>query len=284
MKTKAAVQDTNDEIVIEPEEALVEELDGDEVPGEEDSTDDEVIVTIGDEAPPQEEEEQEPAPEWVRELRKSHREMQRENRALKDQVKTLTSPETKPEVKLGKKPELADFEYDTEKYDAAFSVWYEKKRQLDDQAAQAAKDKETEQQAWQAKLQAYGTEKSTLKVKDFDEAEAVVMDLFNQVQQGIMMQGADSPAVLIYALGKNKSRAQELAKLTDPVKFAFAVAKLEKDLKVKSRKAPPPPEKTVTGTGSKGGAVDSTLERLRTEAEKTGDYSKVIKHKQRAKT
>jgi hypothetical protein len=63
------------------------------------------------------------------------------------------------------------------------------------------------------------------------------------------------------------------------VKFAFAVAKLEKDLKVTNRKAAPPPEKIVSGTGRSSGAVDSTLERLRAEAEKTGNMTKVIQYK-----
>jgi hypothetical protein len=84
---------------------------------------------------------------------------------------------------------------------------------------------------------------------------------------------------VIYALGKNLKKAKELSEITDPVKFAFAVAKLEKDLKVTNRKAAPPPEKIVSGTGRSSGAVDSTLERLRAEAEKTGNMTKVIQYK-----
>ena len=94
-----------------------------------------------------------------------------------------------------------------------------------------------------------------------------------------MLQGADNPALVIYALGKNPKKAKELAAITDPVKFAFAVAKLESQLKVTNRKAPPPPEKTMRGTGPGSGAVDSTLERLREEAARTGDMTKVIRYK-----
>ena len=84
---------------------------------------------------------------------------------------------------------------------------------------------------------------------------------------------------MIYALGKNPTKAKELSAINDPVKFAFAVAKLETQLKVTNRKAAPPPESTVRGTGRVSGAVDSTLERLRADAEKTGDYSKVMQYK-----
>jgi hypothetical protein len=51
-------------------------------------------------------------------------------------------------------------------------------------------------------------------------------------------------------------------------------------LKVTNRKAAPPPEKTVQGTGRVTGSVDSTLDRLRADAEKSGDYSKVFAYKQ----
>jgi hypothetical protein len=94
-----------------------------------------------------------------------------------------------------------------------------------------------------------------------------------------VLQGADNPALVIYALGRNPKKAKELSEIKDPVKFAFAVAKLEKDLKVTNRKAAPPPERVVSGTGRSSGAVDSTLERLRTEAAKSGDFTKVIQYK-----
>ena len=130
-----------------------------------------------------------------------------------------------------------------------------------------------------AKLNSYSKAKTELKVKDFDDAEATVQETLNSTQQGIILQGAENPALLVYALGKNPKKAKELASITDPVKYAFAVAKLETQLKVTNRKAAPPPEKTVRGTGPVSGTVDSQLERLRADAEKTGDYSKVMAYK-----
>jgi hypothetical protein len=56
-----------------------------------------------------------------------------------------------------------------------------------------------------------------------------------------MLQGADNPALVVYALGKNPKKAKELSEIKDPVKFAFAVAKLEKELKVTNRRAAPHP-------------------------------------------
>lgn len=238
--------------------------------------DESVVVTIGEEAPPADEETAH-APEWVRELRKNHRELQRKNRELEERLKANAGTETKP-AQLGAKPKLEDHDYDAEKYEAALASWYEQKRQVDEQAAKAEAEAKSANEAWQAKLSSYGKAKAELKVKDFDDAEAVVQDALSTTQQGIILQGAEQPALLIYALGKNPKKAKELASITDPVKYAFAVAKLETQLKVTQRKAPPP-ERTVQGTGRVSGAVDSTLERLREEAAKTGDYTKVAQYR-----
>lgn len=297
MTKKAEVQETEDGIIeeIETEDGIIEETEAEEEieseesddsekkepESEDESEDDEVIVTIGDEAPPNEDE-QSQAPEWVRELRKAHRETQKENRELRDKLKSLENPEPKA-VQVGKKPTLEDFDYDTDKYEQELTAWYERKRKADEAAEQQKAEQQKAEDAWKQKLNDYGDAKSKLKVKDFDDAEAVIMETFDQTQQGIVIQGADNSALVIYALGKNPDRAKELASIKDPVKFAFAVAKLEKDLKVKNRKAPPPPEKKVDGTGPKSGAVDSTLERLRAEAAKTGNYDKVMAYRRKQK-
>jgi desulfoferrodoxin (superoxide reductase-like protein) len=237
---------------------------------------DEVVVSIGEEAPPPEE--QTHAPEWVRELRKTNRELQRQNRELQGKLQSTAQTETKPVV-LGKKPSLEEHDYDADKFEAALADWFERKRQADESNAKQEVEVMNQQKAWQAKLDGYGKAKAELRVKDFEDAEAVAQELFNITQQGVVLQGADNPALVIYALGKNPKKAKELSDIKDPVKFAFAVAKLEKELKVTNRRAAPPPERIVSGTGRVSGAVDSTLERLRAEAEKTGNMTKVIQYK-----
>jgi hypothetical protein len=265
--------------VDEVEEIESQELpDGNEMSDSQDSEDDEMVVTIGDSPAPEDDVEKEKAPEWVRDLRKAHRETQRENRELKQKLEAASQPAVKP-VALGQKPKLEDCDYDTEQYDAELQKWYDRKRIADDEAKTADAAQQSQQAAWQERLGAYESSKTQLKVKDFEDAEASILESFDQVQQGIVIQGAENAALVFYALGKNQSRMKELSSIKDPVKFAFAIAKLEKDLKVGTRKAPPAPEKTVSSTGPKSGSVDSTLERLRTEAERTGDYSKVSQYR-----
>jgi desulfoferrodoxin (superoxide reductase-like protein) len=289
MNTKAVSGEENqddDTIVIEDEgqstEQTTDEHKSIDDQGEDQTTEDgegdsdEVIVSIGEEAPPPEE--QTHAPEWVRELRKTNRELQRQNRELQGKLQSTAQTETKPVV-LGKKPTLEEHDYDADKFEAALANWFDRKRQADEAQAKQEAEVMNQQKAWQAKLDGYGKAKAELRVKDFEDAEAVAQELFNITQQGVVLQGADNPALVIYALGKNPKKAKELSDIKDPVKFAFAVAKLEKELKVTNRKAAPPPERVVSGTGRVSGAVDSTLERLREEAARTGNLTKVIQYK-----
>lgn len=270
MNEKAEIDDS--EVEVEEEEIVVNE------PVDEVETEDteEVVVSIGEEAPPPEE--QTHAPEWVRELRKTNRELQRQNRELQNKLQTTAQTETKPVV-LGAKPKLEDHDYDADKFEAALADWFERKRQADEANARQEAEVMNQQKAWKAKLDGYGKAKAELRVKDFEDAEAVALEVFNITQQGVMLQGADNPALVVYALGKNPKKAKELSDIKDPVKFAFAVAKLEKELKVTNRRAAPAPERIVSGTGRSSGAVDSTLERLREEAARTGNMTKVIQYR-----
>lgn len=288
MTIQADDQTTEDNIVVDQAgddagEAVVEDNFDDtsaeqDVASEADAdAEDSVVVTIGEEAPPSEDEHQQ-APEWVRELRKNYRELQREKRQLEEQLKATVGADTKPAT-LPKKPSLEGCDYDAEKYEAELAAWYESKRRFDEQEAKAQAEARAAEEAWQSKLQSYGKAKADLKVRDFDDAEHVAQETLSSTQQGIILQGSENPALVIYALGKNPKKAKELASITDPVKYAFAVAKLETQLKVTQRKAPPP-EKTINpGTGRISGSVDSTLERLREEAARTGDFTKVIQYR-----
>ena len=274
---KAAVLD-DEQQPVEIEVSEDESADGQQVEGSDDEhaeESDEVVVSIGEESPPTEEEVR--APEWVRELRKANREKERRIRELEARLAT-TAPENKP-VQLGPKPKLEDHDYDAERFEQALDAWHERKRQHDLETERVRQAEQAQHQAWQAKLEGYSKAKAELKVRDYEDAEAIAQEVFSVTQQGVILQGAENPALVVYALGKNPKKAADLAKITDPVKFAFAVARLEKELKVTNRRAAPAPERVVQGTGRASGTVDSTLERLRAEAEKTGNYTKVLQYK-----
>lgn len=234
----------------------------------------EVVVSIGEEPPPPKEE---PAPTWVKELRKTNRELARRNKELEARL-SVTAPAPAPVV-VGKKPTLEDAGYDAEKFEKELASWYERKRKADEVEARAKTEQERQQKEWQSRLETYNKAKAEFRVSDFDEAEAAFSDTFSQMQQVAILHAAENPHHVIYALGKNPKKAKELASINDPAKFAYAAGKLEAQLKVQSKKPSAAPEKPVSGTGRVSGAVDSTLEKLRSEAEKTGNYSKVIAYK-----
>lgn len=263
-------EDLNEEVQLEEDQQQEQEPQEEQEVEQEPKADDEIVVMIGDEPV---EDKAEAAPEWVRELRKKNREDQRRIRELEAKLAAQN-----PQPTLGAKPTLEEHDYDTDRYEAALADWIERKKQYDADLEVQKRAEEEQSLTWQEKLQSYASARTSLKVKDFEDAETTVAELFNVTQQGVVIQGAENPALVIYALGKNAKKAKELAAITDPVKFAFAIAKLETQLKV-NRKSAPPPEKTVGGTAPIRGAVDSNLDRLRTEAERTGDYSKVFAYK-----
>lgn len=243
------------------------------------AADEELVVTIGDDPPPDEEDPAK-APEWVRELRKSNREKDRRIRELEQRVATAApAPQA---VVVGERPKLADFDFDEDKFGAALDAWLTRKSEADAQAQTKAREAAQQQAHWQTRIDAIAKAATGLKLPDYDDAAQAFEDLFpNVVHRGIIMGGPDdakTSALLRYALGKNPKKAKELAAIADPVKFAFAVAKLESQLKITPRKVAPAPDTVVRSSVAGAAAVDSTLKRLQEQADKTGDRTKVAQY------
>jgi len=284
-KQAEIIEDDNEEFDTELDvSAEHEEVEADEVEADDDAEqgeDEQVVIEIEGESPPPEDDAK--APGWVKDLRKSNRQKDRENRQLREQLAKLSSAAEPTAVELGKKPTIEGADYDSDVYERQLIDWVEKKRAVEERQKSIEAERQKEQEAWNATLETYGQNRKSLKVKDFEEAELVVQDELSNTQQGMILQGADNPALLIYALGKNPKKAKEIASIKDPVKFAFAVAKLETQLKVKNRKAAAAPERVIQGSARSSGAVDSTLERLREEAARTGNMDKVMQYKRQQK-
>jgi hypothetical protein len=267
--------ETADAIELPETETPDAEAPPDDAPEEEEG---EVVVTFGDEAPPPE-----PEPTLdsnpLREQRQKIKELEREKRELEDRLRAKEAPI--PETPLGPKPKLEDYDYDADKFELAYDDWTERKRQADEKAAKANAEARAKEEAWQAKLADYGQAKAKLKVLDYEDAEERIQQIFDVTQQGVMIAGADNPALLVYALGKHPAKAKELAAIKDPVKFAFAVAKLETQMKTTSRPraAPPPPETPLQSTAPSRSATNATLERLEEEALRTGNRTKVAAYR-----
>lgn len=262
------------EIVQPDEDSLVASEGADTIEG---GDAEEVVVQIGDDAPAEQEDEIAKAPEWVRELRKSKREADKRVRELEAKLAEKQEPANDA---LRPEPQPEDHDYDNAAYAADLKKWVLEKAEHDKRADDVRSAAEKQQEEWQAKLSGYETAKRELPVPDFDDAEDVVKELFDVTQQGIIIQGSDNPALVFYALGKNEKQAKDLAALKgDPVRFAFAVAKLEAQLKITKRSPGVAPEKTLTGGQGISGTTDNTLDRLRDEAARTGNTDKLMAYK-----
>lgn len=270
----------------EHEEDDAEESEDDDEAEDEES---DVRISFGDEDESSDDTEEDegdgvPLPKKLRKVIKSK---DKELRELKRKIKEheqASKSENEP-GELPEKPKLEDFDWDQEKFGDALIDWREK-QSAHEQRIQAQKEQEQAQaEQWQQAEQRYVERKQALKIPDFDDVEEVVQETFEQHQIGAIVGGAKDSAALLYAIGKSPSKMRELASIKDPVKFIWAVAQLEKELKVEknsTRKPSAKPEKRVKGAASPA-AADKQLARLQADAEKSGDYSKVIAYKRSKK-
>jgi len=273
----------------EETEAVVPENDAEEPVelSDDDQQQAEEEVEVDVEGYPQEQEEDIPHDEekktnWIKDLRKSFKETARENKELKRKMEELQKPKVE-KIDPIEEPTLEDCDYDTDLFRQKFKAWHARSLELEAQKARQEEQERAQAKSWQSRLEAYEAGKKTLKTHDYGLAENTVKALFSTVQQGILLKGAKDPALLVYAIGKNEQLAEKLAKISDPVEFAFEVARVEAGVKVLPRKQGlPEPERKVSGRG-RIEPVDATLEKLREAAAKSGDISAVIAYKQQQK-
>lgn len=243
------------------------------------------VVLIGDEAQ-EEVKEEHSDPDIVKKLRKVTRGLEKKNKALQKQIDAnAKAAEDEKPIELGEEPTLASCKYDDVKFKQEIIAYDSRKRKVEEQAAQKAKAVEDQNKKWQNRQEQYVNLKKEHGFKDFGEVEDIVSSTLSQTQQGIIVQGTDDSALVVYALGKHPKKLEEMSKITDPVEFAVKIGKLESQLNVKSRKAPAPEKRVPTGkAGGITGNTDKTLDRLREEAYKTGDMTKVVAYKKKLKS
>lgn len=242
-------------------------------------------IVVGDEKPEEHQEDDfhgQPAPQWVKDLRKDKKESDRRIKELEAKLNEHNKPEA---IELGEKPTLESAGYDAEEFEKQLLDWTAKKAKFEQQEAAKREEQEKADKAWQDKLNSYEARKAAIKpkVRDFDEAEELARDALSQTQQGILIHAAEKPELLIYHLGTNPQKAKELAAITDPIQFAFAAAKIDAQIKMTARKPSTSPERKPSGSAALSGSVDNTLAKLRADAEKTGDYTKVNEYKRKLK-
>ncbi|MEY7151312.1 phage capsid protein [Enterobacter cloacae] len=222
----------------------------------------EYSLRVGDEEIPLTEEDDDhvdgqPAPQWIKDLRKANREKDKELREMRRQLEQLQSrpaeqqPQQQTDV-IPPKPTLESCEYDEAAFEQAMTDWHEKKSRAEQQKQQKERQQQEYQQRFQQRVEAHKQRAAKLPVKDYQEMESIVLSELKPIQQEIIIHAADEGSELIaYALGKNPQLRQRVAAETDPIRAAFLLGQISKQVSL----APKPkkvikPEPEVRGGGA----------------------------------
>tara|TARA_R110000824_G_scaffold359628_2_gene547220 strand:+ start:4241 stop:5077 length:837 start_codon:yes stop_codon:yes gene_type:complete len=224
-----------------------------------DSDSDEVTVTFGDDAPEADATEETPI---IRDMRRKLREAEKDRKALQKQ---LTERDGPAKDDLREKPTQAAHDYDNDAYESDLIAWVSEKQAHEAKASAVT-------QEWDTKVQSYVKAKASLRATDYPEAEAAFMAEIDTNRQGMLLDAVERPELVILALGRNPDKLAEIAAITNPVKYAAALARLETQMKVGTRKAPAP-ERKVKGSAPGGNASQDKLAAIKDAASKSGDFS-----------
>lgn len=236
------------------------------------------VVSFGDEAETDETPEADSS--VLRIVRQTAREEKRKRKELEKKLEELTAQ--KP-VELGSKPTLRDCDYDDAKFEAELIAYNERKAaNAQREAAEKAKQ-DAIQKEFDEKFKSYKAGSVELGRDDFQETEAVVTDILSITQQSVLVQVADNPAQLVYALGKYPNKAEELAKITNPVQLAAAIARMEARMSVPSKKSKPAPERRMASGSAIPVSGAKKLEQLKAAADKSGDFTEYFAAKRKMK-
>ncbi|EER0376374.1 phage capsid protein, partial [Escherichia coli] len=197
-----------------------------------------------------------PAPQWVKDLRKGFKETQKENRELRRQLeealaKHAEHQQPQPDA-IPPKPTLESCDYDEQAFEQALTDWHEKKGRVEQQQQQKLRQQQEYQQRFQQRVEAHKQRAAKLPVKDYQEMEAIVLSELPPIQQEIIIHCADEGSELLaYGLGKSQQLRQRVAAETDPIRAAFLLGQISKQVSL----APKPkkaikPEPEVRGGGA----------------------------------
>jgi len=231
-----------DEVAVAEEipaiEAEADVQDGTEPKAEDDPGEEpeELVVSFEGEEPQPEEEEGTPI---IRILRKQLREAQKQ---LKDAQKAKPADMAE---ELGAKPTLQSCDYDDARFERELLDWKDRETKVKAKQAEQEADAEKAQAEWNATVARYNERKAKINVADFQGYEEEVQSVLSPVQFSIAVDVCEAPEVVVYALAKHPAKAKALADIANPIKFAVALAKMERDMKVSGTKPKPAPEKRL---------------------------------------
>lgn len=202
--------------------------------------------------------------ERIKELNRDTKDKSKEINALQARIDELeerlasaaqsqTSPVPTNAQGAPRRPTLSDYDYDTDRYEAAFAEWVIDRTTAaqDQRQAQAA----TTQQA-ESRIAQHYERANKLNVLDYEQAEdATIQVLGAEFVQSIQATIPDSEKVL-YFLGKNPEKLHYFHNLfaSEPGRATFELGQMSTKLTlVPKRKTPPDPDIPIKGGGGHAG-------------------------------
>lgn len=242
-----------------------DDQDGD-TPGNEDEGEEEFSLELEGEVAEEE-------PSLVKKLRDEIRERDKKLAAIRGVE--AEAPEIGPE------PTLESCDFDDDAFKAKWKEWYAASQQAETVAAEKARRQQLKEAEDQQRLINYRAKAAALPVKDFAEAEQVVISRLPEISQAALLTYTDDPAKMVYALAKHPQMLEKIAAEPDPIKQIIMAREMEGKLKVTTRKKPPAPESESIQRGGAPVAVGEDKEeaRLYKEAEKSGDWTAWTKYR-----
>lgn len=223
-------------------------------------------------------------------LRKGLAAAQREAAELRQQLADARKqvPDRAGVTDPGPEPTEESCGYDANRLKVEYLEWVKKSAAFDEAKKKEAADAERDRQEWiPIQTTARGSRDAIAKqTEDFESAEVAFCSVMSPLRQGIIMDlFPERYGELVYVLGRNPDRLKALVEQKNEARFIRELIKLEAKVKPKDKaQKTPTPDKPVQ-RGSGGGSaptkpgVDPHLERLRKEAERTNDFTKIREYK-----
>lgn len=256
---------------------------GDAEGGEGEADEEGLVLSLGeDEAANDEDDQEDLTPKARKRWAEMRIQLRQEKTARREAEQRLAAaaPVAAAVSTLGPEPTMEDedVDFDADKFKVKYKAWIDTKVKAD-QVEETTKQAQRQQQTqWETRLSAVDKAASSMKFRAAEDANEVFDEVFSVMQRGIILDTPDDPktsAMLRQVLGANPAIAKKLAAIQHPGKFIFALKDIVDKMKTAPRRTAPVPEREVKSSTTGAAAVDSQIERLRGEARKSGDYSKV---------
>lgn len=282
---ESEIEEPEEELGKQEAEDVESDAEGDDSENDEDAESELEIVIEGENADPENEEQGKdpfagkPAPKWAKDLRKENKELKKQLRERQkreaSQPQAVESPGEMPD------PYDPKYDYDKEKYQKDLRIWQQETAAFEKQEQEAKQRQKQEAEAWQATLERHEKQKKSLPVEDWDEVEESIGEKLSETQHALLVKAPNS-ALLKVLLHRKPELLEQVSKITDPVDYVYAVADLQNKVRTAPRKKPSTsPERKVDTSARISSTKDAQLEKLREQAAKTNDYSKVREYKQK---